>query len=60
MQRQRMLTLLYCVAAWMAFAPPASAAEPKVVEGDNVWAQDYSDVKADPSVRFGTLPSGMR
>lgn len=60
MQRQRMLTLVYCVAAWLAVTLPLAAAEPKVVERDNVWAQDYSDVKADPSVRFGTLPSGMR
>ena len=60
MQRQRLLILVYCVAAWVAFAPPTPAAEPKIVERDNVWAQDYTDVKADPSVRFGTLPSGMR
>ena len=24
------------------------------------WAQDYTGRKADPSVRFGTLPSGLR
>ena len=60
MQRQRLLTFVYCVAVWFALALPAPAAEPKVLERDNVWAQDYSDVKADPAVRFGTLPNGMR
>ena len=25
-----------------------------------VWAQTTSDVKADPDIRFGTLPNGMR
>ncbi len=26
----------------------------------NVWAQDASDIKADPAVRFGVLANGMR
>lgn len=60
MQRRRLLTLVYCVAAWVAFALPAPAAEPGLVERDNIWPQDYTDVKADPAVRFGTLPNGMR
>ncbi len=25
-----------------------------------VWAQTYSDIAADPAVKFGTLPNGMR
>ncbi len=25
-----------------------------------VWPQTVSDIKADPNVRFGTLPNGMR
>jgi zinc protease len=32
---------------------PAKAAAP-------VWAQDISDLKADPAVRYGVLPNGMR
>ncbi len=35
-----------------AAAPPAAAA--------HAWAQQGSDVPADPDVRFGTLPNGMR
>jgi zinc protease len=27
---------------------------------NNVWPQSYSDLTADPNVRFGTLPNGMR
>ena len=26
----------------------------------NVWPQTVSDIKADPAVRFGTLPNGLR
>jgi len=37
-----------------ALADPA----PKVAPGE--WAQARSDVKADPDVRFGALPNGMR
>ena len=29
-------------------------------ERDDVWAQSYTDIKADPDVRFGVLPNGMR
>ncbi|HWE44491.1 MAG TPA: insulinase family protein [Caulobacteraceae bacterium] len=36
----------------------AAAAVP--VKRDGVWAQTYSDLPADPNVRFGTLPNGMR
>jgi len=28
--------------------------------GPGQWAQEQSDVKADPAVRFGALPNGMR
>ena len=39
-------------------APPAAAptAPPRAGE----WAQAHSDLPADPSIRFGTLPNGMR
>jgi len=36
--------------------PPAPA--DKAPRG--VWPQTYSDIKADPAVRFATLPNGMR
>jgi zinc protease len=36
-------------------APPA---QPKLAPGE--WPQVKSDVKADPNVRFGSLPNGMR
>jgi zinc protease len=42
------------VSAAVAAAPPPPS------ERDRVWAQDYSDLKPDPQVRFGTLPNGMR
>ena len=32
----------------------------KVVERDGVWAQSYSDIPADPAVRFGQMKNGMR
>ena len=37
----------------------AAAAPPPVLR-DKVWPQTYSDLPADPSVRFGVLPNGMR
>jgi zinc protease len=43
-----------------AALPATGATAPPVAERDRVWAQDYSDLKPDPAVRFGTLPNGMR
>jgi len=37
----------------------AAAAQP-VVKRDNVWAQAYAGRPADPAVRFGQLPNGVR
>jgi len=37
---------------------PVLAAEPMKQPGK--WAQDYTGRKADPSIRFGTLPNGVR
>ena len=37
----------------------AAAAPPPALR-DTVWPQSYSDLPADPSVRFGVLPNGMR
>src|SRR5437764_5727060 len=39
-------------------APLLAAKEP--VKQPGRWAQDYTGRKADPSVRFGTLPNGVR
>ncbi len=38
---------------------PAAPAPPPALR-DKVWPQGYSDLPADPSVRFGVLPNGMR
>lgn len=40
----------------------ASAQAPHTLppERDGVWAQSYSDLPADPGIRFGTLKNGMR
>ncbi|HEX5236994.1 MAG TPA: insulinase family protein [Sphingomicrobium sp.] len=40
-------------------ATPLLAQQP-LMEQPGRWAQDYTRRKADPSVRFGTLPNGMR
>ncbi|HEV2650535.1 MAG TPA: insulinase family protein [Rhizomicrobium sp.] len=39
----------------LSFAVPALAADPS-----RPWPQAASDLPADPAVRFGTLPNGMR
>jgi zinc protease len=45
-------------------APPALAASasapPPPAERDRVWPQSYSDLPADPAVRFGVLANGLR
>jgi len=46
-------SILLCSSAPL-LAQPASTEQP------NRWAQDYVGRKADPSVRFGTLPNGLR
>lgn len=38
---------------------PVLAAQP-LLKQPGRWAQDYTGRKADPSVRFGTLPNGVR
>jgi zinc protease len=43
----------------MAFAPAAAQAETQVPPSDT-WAQAASDIPADPAVRYGLLPNGMR
>jgi len=49
------------VAASAAAAPPAPAAAPAPAAPAQVaWPQATSDLKADPEIRFGVLPNGMR
>ncbi|WP_299173398.1 pitrilysin family protein [uncultured Brevundimonas sp.] len=47
------------IAPALAFAPPAAAAQAQIAPSD-AWAQDVSDIPADPAVRYGLLPNGMR
>jgi zinc protease len=53
-----------CVAALavaLAGASHASAqSPPPPLQRDGVWAQTYSDLPADPAIRFGQLPNGFR
>ena len=42
-----------------AFAK-APALTPALAQRDRIWAQDYSDLPANPDIRFGVLPNGMR
>jgi len=42
----------------LAFIPSASADQSQLVAA--AWPQQASDLQADPDVRFGTLPNGMR
>ena len=43
----------------LASSAPLLAAEPMLKQPGR-WAQDYTGRKADPKVRFGTLPNGLR
>lgn len=42
----------------LAFSPAAAQAPAKLAPGQ--WPQSVSDLKADPAIRFGSLPNGMR
>jgi len=45
----------------LAAAGPAAAQSPPLPQQrDGVWAQTYSDLPADPAIRFGQLPNGFR
>lgn len=52
------------ILAWLAIALTATlasaepAAAPSLKAGE--WPQAHSDLKADPNIRFGSLPNGMR
>lgn len=43
-----------------AAAPAAAATPPAPARKAGEWPQASSDIAADPDVRFGTLPNGMR
>jgi zinc protease len=43
----------------LASSAPLVAQQP-LLKQSNHWAQDYTGRKADPSIRFGTLPNGLR
>jgi zinc protease len=46
--------------AVFALAAPTFAAEPASPLKPGEWPQAHSDLKADPNIRFGSLPNGMR
>ncbi len=50
---------ILAVASSIAIASAPAGAAP-LLERPGVWAQDYTGRKADPAVRFGTLPNGLR
>ena len=51
---------LLALAAALALGGPAVIAQPAAPAAAEPWPQQASDVRADPDVRFGTLPNGMR
>ena len=48
-----------CLFALAALAAPGLA-DTVPLKQPGRWAQDYLGRKADPDVRFGTLPNGLR
>ena len=49
----------FCLIALFSLAPVASAQDVPLKQPGK-WAQDYLGREADPAVRFGTLPNGLR
>ena len=47
------------VASFLLVSSSLVSAEPLLKQPGH-WAQDYTGRKADPSIRFGTLPNGLR
>lgn len=41
-------------------ASSSQAGAQDISKRDDVWAQSYTDVPADPAIRFGQLPNGLR
>ncbi len=61
-KRLHMETSLVALALLMQplVATSALAEDPATLPRPTGWAQESSDLKADPAVRFGTLPNGLR
>ncbi len=60
MRRTGLRFAVLLLASSMLGLPGHAADAPRLVERDGVWAQTYSDLKADPDVRFGQMKNGMR
>jgi zinc protease len=57
----RDLLRVAAIAITFAAAGPVAAQSPSPpLQRDGVWAQTYSDLPADPAIRFGQLPNGFR
>lgn len=52
--------LLLVAASGLALLTALPAAAQSIAQPSAPWAQTTSDIPADPAVRFGTLPNGMR
>ena len=55
-----MIELKRAALAGLAALGLATAALAQPPSGGPEWPQAHSDLKADPAIRFGVLPSGMR
>ncbi|MHB8286858.1 MAG: M16 family metallopeptidase, partial [Caulobacteraceae bacterium] len=62
MSRRLRLALIACAGLSFAGTALAQTADPAAVtfKRDRVWAQTFSDLPANPEIRFGVLPNGMR
>ncbi len=60
MRRTGLRLAALLLASSVLSAPGFAAEAPKLAERDGVWAQTYSDIAADPAVRFGQMKNGMR
>src|SRR5881275_637832 len=50
---------VFVASVLLVSSAPLLAEQPPLKQAGH-WAQDYTGRKADPSVRFGTLPNGLR
>jgi zinc protease len=56
----RIAGLAIALAAAGEAAAQSPPLPPHPLQHDGVWAQSYSDLAADPAIRFGQLPNGFR
>jgi zinc protease len=55
------LAAAFLLSTPLAAAPPKPAVAPAAAPATRpLWPQAHSDLKADPEIRFGTLPNGLR